>query len=210
MATTISGTTGVTYPAGGTDNVAGAGVGTTDTQTLTNKTLTTPSMTSPTISSGVLTFPDATTQSSAATATRIPVWTYFTSSGTYTVPTGVTSIRGYAGGAGGNGATGSSVGGGAGGGFAFGNIAVTAGQTVTVTISSGVATLAIGATTYLTGNPGGNASGTAGGTGGTASIHASVTSGGAYSGGAGGNATAGGKAGGGSCGSPLEIGRAHV
>ena len=39
MATTISGSTGVTYPAGGLDNVAGAGVGTTDTQTLTNKTL---------------------------------------------------------------------------------------------------------------------------------------------------------------------------
>ena len=42
MATTISGTTGVTYPAGGTDNVAGAGVGTTDTQTLTNKTINSP------------------------------------------------------------------------------------------------------------------------------------------------------------------------
>jgi hypothetical protein len=41
MATTISGSSGVTFPAGGTDNVAGAGVGTTDTQTLTNKTLST-------------------------------------------------------------------------------------------------------------------------------------------------------------------------
>ena len=39
MATTISGSSGVTYPAGGTDNPAGTGVGTTDTQTLTNKTL---------------------------------------------------------------------------------------------------------------------------------------------------------------------------
>jgi hypothetical protein len=39
MATTISGSTGVTYPSGGVDNVAGTGVGTTDTQTLTNKTL---------------------------------------------------------------------------------------------------------------------------------------------------------------------------
>ena len=39
MTTTISGTSGVTYPNGGLDNTAGAGVGTTDTQTLTNKTL---------------------------------------------------------------------------------------------------------------------------------------------------------------------------
>jgi len=39
MTVTINGTTGVTYPAGGTDNVAGSGVGTTDTQTLTNKTI---------------------------------------------------------------------------------------------------------------------------------------------------------------------------
>jgi len=44
MAITLSGSTGVTYPAGGLDNVAGAGVGTTDTQTLTNKTLTTPNI----------------------------------------------------------------------------------------------------------------------------------------------------------------------
>jgi len=39
MATTINGSTGVTYPAGGVGNTAGAAVGTTDTQTLTNKTI---------------------------------------------------------------------------------------------------------------------------------------------------------------------------
>ena len=54
MATTISGSTGVTYPAGGVDNVAGAGVGTTDTQTLTNKTLTSPTLTSPVINSATV------------------------------------------------------------------------------------------------------------------------------------------------------------
>lgn len=40
MAVIINGTTGITYPAGGTDNVASVGVGTTDVQTLTNKTIT--------------------------------------------------------------------------------------------------------------------------------------------------------------------------
>jgi hypothetical protein len=53
MPVTISGTAGITYPAGGLANTVGAGVGTTDTQTLTNKTLTTPNIDSaqiPTVS----------------------------------------------------------------------------------------------------------------------------------------------------------------
>jgi hypothetical protein len=39
MTITISGTSGVTYPGGGVDNVSSAGVGINDTQTLTNKTI---------------------------------------------------------------------------------------------------------------------------------------------------------------------------
>ena len=41
MTATISGTSGVTFPAGGLGNTAGAVVGISDTQTLTNKTLST-------------------------------------------------------------------------------------------------------------------------------------------------------------------------
>lgn len=152
-------------------------------------------------------------------ATRTPVWTAITATGTYTVPSGVSSIRVYAVGKGGAGGyyrdTNCNASGGGGGGMAYGDIAVTAGQTVDITISAGVATVAIGGTTYLTANPGGNGTGntgstaSAGGTGGTASKHASVTNGGAYSGGAGGSTTSSYQAaGGGSSGSPLGAGYA--
>ena len=74
MTTTISGTSGITYPAGGTDNVAGSGVGTTDTQTLTNKTLSGATWTSPsssTITSGTA---QNSTSGTAILFTGIPSW----------------------------------------------------------------------------------------------------------------------------------------
>ena len=115
----------------------------------------------------------------------------YTASTTFTVPADTFVIRPYAFGSGANAVT--STGGG-GGGCAYGDIAVTPGASVTLSIASGVATVTYGGTTLLTANP---ASGT---TAGTASKHASVANGGAYSGGPGGTG------GGGSSGSPLGNG----
>jgi len=66
MAITLNGTTGITYPAGGVDNVAGSGVGTTDTQTLTNKTIQ-----GGTITSGTA---QASTSGTSIDFTSIPSW----------------------------------------------------------------------------------------------------------------------------------------
>jgi hypothetical protein len=66
MATTISGSTGVTYPNGGLDNTTGAGVGTTDTQTLTNKTIQGGAITSGTVT--------ASTSGTSIDYTSIPSW----------------------------------------------------------------------------------------------------------------------------------------
>ena len=51
MTITINGSTGITFPAGGSGNTAGTVVGTSDSQTMTNKTLTSPTITGAVMSS---------------------------------------------------------------------------------------------------------------------------------------------------------------
>lgn len=134
-------------------------------------------------------FPDGTLQTTAFTSAQ---WTAFPSSGTFSVPDGVQKVRVYAFGAGGSGDSALNGYGGGGGGCAYGDIPVTSGQIINVSISGGVSTVTIGGTTYLTANSGAN--GSAGGAGGTASKHPSVTNGGNYTGGNGGANNGGGGA----------------
>ena len=115
----------------------------------------------------------------------------YTASATFVVPADTFVIRPYAFGAG---AAGTAWASGGGGGCAYGDIAVTPGQSVALSIAAGVAKVTIAGVDLLTANP---ASGVAAG---TASKHASVSNGGAYSGGGG---SAGANAGGASSGSPL-------
>lgn len=128
---------------------------------------------------------------------------YINTSSTYTVPSGVSSIRIYAFGGGGQAwraQSESSGRGGGGGGCAFGDLLVMPGDVITITQSSGNVTVSRNSITLLTANRGGDASSGVGGIGGTATISAYIKNGAAYSGG-----TSNGP-GGASSGSPLGPG----
>lgn len=85
MPVTISGTAGITYPAGGLANTVGAGVGTSDTQTLTNKTLTSPSLTTATLTTPNIDSAQIPTVSGTAPLYMARAWVNFNGTGTVAI-----------------------------------------------------------------------------------------------------------------------------
>jgi hypothetical protein len=84
MPTTISGSSGITFPAGGVGNPAGTVIGTTDTQTLTNKTIQGGTVTSRTS--------QASTSGQNIEFTSIPTWVKRITMMLNTVSTGGSSL----------------------------------------------------------------------------------------------------------------------
>lgn len=91
-----------------------------------------------------ITFPDATTQTTAATAAPAPGYQVFTTSGTFSVPSGVTKVKVIVIGAGGNGGTANNTygngGGGGAGGCVIDIVSVTSGGSCTVTVGTNAGT----------------------------------------------------------------------
>lgn len=135
-------------------------VATATTDTLTNKTLTSPVVTNPSTTgtdSGAETLQTKTINGANNTLSLRFQKQIFTSSGTFTIPTGVTSVKVTVlggGGAGGGGVNAGAFGAGGGaGGCAIAYLTgLTPGNTLTVTVGAG------GTGTATTGNPGGNSS----------------------------------------------------
>ena len=163
--------------------------------------------------SGGFTFPDSTTQTTAATTSSIPTIQAFTASGTFTVPAGVTKVMvtvvGAGGGGGGDSGSAAGAGGGAGGAAIKTITGLTPGDTVAVTIGAGGAgvssgtaatggTSSFGAYCSATGGTGGRGNGGDFGIGGSGTGgDINYTGGGGTSnGGGGGNSILGGGGGG--------------
>lgn len=132
----------------------------------------------------------------------------------FIVPADTYVIRTYAVGGGGDGgvAIPSTIGGagGSGGGMAYGDLAVTPGETLNINLASRTAKVSRGAMDLLVGNPAAHSVNSTPGAVGTAFKYTSVTNGGAYSGGLGGAGSSSGTNGfggsGASSGSPLGTG----